>query len=172
LFRCVAGASSKAIGTGCFGAVRALCERMTGRNELSSGDGKLLAEPPVKTHPLQGWSLLVVEHDVIAALGLADIFEGAGAHVLRVRSVEHALRVLEFAKPIAAVVSFRLGRNTSTHLCVRLRELGVPIVHYTRDGSVSAANRNEPIVFDTGGPELLVATVATLREVGVAPFTP
>jgi hypothetical protein len=96
----------------------------------------------------------------------------AGAHVLRVRSVEHALRVLAYAKPVAAVVAFRLARNTSTQLCVRLRELGVPIVHYARDGSVSAANRNEPIVFDTGGPELLVATVAALQEARVAPFTP
>jgi CheY-like chemotaxis protein len=131
-----------------------------------------LGEPPARANRLQGRSLLIVEHDVIAALGLADIFEAAGAHVLKARSVDHALRVVRHAKPGAAVVSFRLGKDTSTHLCVRLRELGVPIVHYARDGSVSAANRNEPIVFDTGGPELLVATVAALQEARVAPFTP
>jgi DNA-binding LytR/AlgR family response regulator len=84
--------------------------------------------------------------------------------VLRAETAQEALRVIEHAKLSVAVVSFRLGEETSSQLCARLRKLLVPIVHRTDHGSVSVANPDEPIVFATTGQELLVATVAKLRR--------
>jgi DNA-binding response OmpR family regulator len=81
---------------------------------------------------LDGTRILVVEDDFIISVELGTILADAGAQVVGpCRTVAQAERVIEDGKISAAVLDFRLGRDTSLPVARELRRRRIPFVFFT-----------------------------------------
>lgn len=89
--------------------------------------------PPPEGRP--GKRVLVVEDDVLVALGLEQILDELKYEVLGpVYSVEEALAMLEAERPDAALLDVNLGGVISTAVARRLRQKGVRFAYCTGYG--------------------------------------
>ena len=119
--------------------------------------------------PLKGRLILVVEDEPLIALDIMEAFEAAGARVLRTKKLEEALRLVEQPVMSAAVVDFGLGEDDSTALWGRLRERGIPFIHYSGYDDLIEAHDNEIVVSKPGNIQVLVHTIVGLLRSSAAP---
>lgn len=92
---------------------------------------------------LAGRRVLVVEDDVLVALGIAQILTDLKYEVLGpVHSVEEALALLGRRRPDAALVDINLGGVLSTQVARRLSRMGVRFAYCTGYGD--SADQEEP----------------------------
>jgi len=71
---------------------------------------------------LAGCSILVCEDEPLIALSTANALTEAGARVVTVRSVAHALIVVEDEGPSAVILDHALSDGESSQLLERLKE--------------------------------------------------
>jgi CheY-like chemotaxis protein len=101
-------------------------------------------------HWLAGKRLLVVEDEFLIALDIGSILEGGGAQVKTANRVDQALDLIEGGGRFdAAVLDFKLERETSVAIAERLQAQSVPFVFLTGaagDASIVAQFANAPVV--------------------------
>ena len=114
--------------------------------------------------PLNGISVLVVEDDPMLLMELEYILADAGAEIVGVcHSVKEALELADVDGLNAAVLDFRIGRETIAPVARKLEERGTPFIFYTGQsvGEPSLAEwRSHPIVQKLAKPRAIVAAIA------------
>ena len=113
---------------------------------------------------LSGRSILVVEEEPLVALQLEEQLHRAGAKVLGARRLREALDMAEHPALSAAVVNLRLGSDSTSRVCRRLSQLGIPFIFHTRF-DVAEALRNwpdAPVVSKPADSHVIVSSVAEL----------
>ena len=83
------------------------------------------------TRPLDGRSILVVEDEPLIALDIVDALEKAGAAVLTMDTLKHALIAAERPGITGAIVDRLMKDGDATPLCERLNERGIPFLIYS-----------------------------------------
>jgi CheY-like chemotaxis protein len=114
--------------------------------------------------PLHGLRILIVEDDPIIALDLAEMLQSAGAAVVGpTHTVARALRLIERQAIDAAVLDYRLERDTAILVGERLTRDGVPFLFHT--SSRPGPERAFPsvrILDKPTRPERLIAEIKAL----------
>ena len=84
---------------------------------------------------LRGRDVLLVEDSLIIALDAEDILQRLGArHVSTAGTVEHAMEIIDSARPQIALLDINLGDQTSYAIADRLLELDIPFLFATGYG--------------------------------------
>jgi DNA-binding response OmpR family regulator len=113
---------------------------------------------------LDGARILVVEDDFIISLELDTILAGAGAQVVGpCRTVAQAERFIEGGEISAAVLDFRLGRDTSLRVALRLRQHDIPFVFFTAQTNarqILAECPGAKVITKPFQPRAIVAAIA------------
>jgi DNA-binding response OmpR family regulator len=114
--------------------------------------------------PLLQLRVLVVEDEPIIALDIAQTLSQAGADIVGpAHSVGQAMRLIEDKHPEAAVLDWRLERETSESIALRLTSLGVPFLFHTSSrGHPHLVFPGVPIVDKPTRPDQLVAALKAL----------
>ncbi len=118
--------------------------------------------------PLNGISVLVVEDDPLLLLELEYILADAGAEIVGIcHSLSEALELAEVDGLNAAILDFRIGRETIAPVARKLEERGTPFIFYTGQ-SVSEPSLAEwcshPIIEKPAKPCAIVAAIAGLLD--------
>ena len=93
----------------------------------------------VKREPLHKWTIFVVEDDPFIGLDIRNVLEEAGAAVLGpAQTHDKALHLLNSTRPNAAILDFRLGRDTSERIGRTLTERDIPFLFLTSDPGAAA----------------------------------
>lgn len=113
---------------------------------------------------LFGRSILLVEDEPVIALQLESQFNAAGARVYSAGRLRDALYMAEHPALSAAVLDYRLGGDTSTAVCRRLTDLGVPFMFYTGFSDVAAFSHwpDAPVVSKPVDGRVVVNAVVQL----------
>jgi DNA-binding response OmpR family regulator len=113
---------------------------------------------------LTGRSILVIEEETLVALQLEEQLHRAGARVLGARRLREALHMAEHPALSAAVVNLRLGSDSTSRVCRRLSELGIPFVLHTRYDATEALRSwpDAPVVSKPADSHVIVSSVAEL----------
>ncbi len=113
---------------------------------------------------LTGRSILVIEEETLVALQLEEQLHRAGAKVLGARRLREALHMAEHPALSAAVVNLRLGSDSTSRVCRRLSELGIPFVLHTRYDATEALRSwpDAPVVSKPADSHVIVSSVAEL----------
>jgi DNA-binding response OmpR family regulator len=113
---------------------------------------------------LTGRSILVIEEETLVALQLEEQLHRAGAKVLGARRLREALHMAEHPALSAAVVNLRLGSDSTSRVCRRLSELGIPFVLHTRYDATEALQSwpDAPVVSKPADSHVIVSSVAEL----------
>jgi DNA-binding response OmpR family regulator len=113
---------------------------------------------------LTGRSILVIEEETLVALQLEEQLHRAGAKVLGARRLREALHMAEHPALSAAVVNLRLGSDSTSRVCRRLSELGIPFVLHTRYDATEALRSwpDAPVVSKPADGHVIVSSVAEL----------
>jgi DNA-binding response OmpR family regulator len=113
---------------------------------------------------LTGRSILVIEEETLVALQLEEQLHRAGAKVLGARWLREALHMAEHPALSAAVVNLRLGSDSTSRVCRRLSELGIPFVLHTRYDATEALRSwpDAPVVSKPADSHVIVSSVAEL----------
>jgi len=113
---------------------------------------------------LTGRSILVIEEETLVALQLEELLHRAGAKVLGARRLREALHMAEHPALSAAVVNLRLGSDSTSRVCRRLSELGIPFVLHTRYDATEALRSwpDAPVVSKPADSHVIVSSVAEL----------
>ena len=114
--------------------------------------------------PLAGLQVLLVEDEPIIALGLQSALEQAGAQAVSLaHTVAQAMTLMDRSSFDVAVLDFRLERETSTPVAVRLSQVNVPYLFHTSAPNEPASfHPGVPIMHKPTRPEQLIAAVAAL----------
>lgn len=92
---------------------------------------------PINSNQTGSVSVLVVEDEMLIALDLQIMLEGAGHHVLGpVGTVEKALSLLKRVQPDVVLLDLNLRGKLATPVAERLRTLGIPFIVASADASV------------------------------------
>jgi DNA-binding response OmpR family regulator len=113
---------------------------------------------------LTGRSILVIEEETLVALQLEEQLHRAGAKVVGARRLREALHMAEHPALSAAVVNLRLGSDSTSRVCRRLSELGIPFVLHTRYDATEALRSwpDAPVVSKPADSHVIVSSVAEL----------
>ena len=113
---------------------------------------------------LSGRSILVIEEETLVALQLEEQLYRAGARVLGARRLDEALHMAEHPALSAAVVNLRLGSDSTTRVCRRLSQLGIPFIFHTRYDATEALQAwpDAPVVSKPADSGVIVNSVAQL----------
>jgi DNA-binding NtrC family response regulator len=111
---------------------------------------------------LAGRLVLIVEDEPIILFELKQQFEDAGAQVLSAREVQQALVLAEHAALSAGLLDYRLGDETTTAVCHRLKERNIPFVVYSGYDDVHEACRVADVIDKPADSRRLVEAVARL----------
>ena len=119
----------------------------------------------MKSFALSGRSILVVEEEPLVALQLEEQFHRAGARVLAAEKLHEALHLAEHPA-LAAAVNLRLGSDSTSRVCRRLSELGIPFVLHTRYDATEALQSwpDAPVVSKPANGKAIVNAVAGLVQ--------
>jgi DNA-binding response OmpR family regulator len=115
---------------------------------------------------LGGRTVLAVEAEPLAATEVETGLREAGARVFGANRLRDALHMAEHPALSAAVIAQRLGNDSTTAVCRRLAELGVPFMLYTRYISVEARQKwpDAPVVAKPASARQLIDAVAGLMR--------
>jgi DNA-binding response OmpR family regulator len=113
---------------------------------------------------LAGCSILICEDEPLIALDIANAFSNAGARVVTVRSLAHALIVVEDETPSAVILDQALSDGDSSQLCNRLEERKIPHVLHSGYGKLDGACSDAVHVPKPANPDALVTTVLGLLQ--------
>ena len=113
---------------------------------------------------LSGRSILVIEEETLVALELEEQLYRAGARVLGACRLDEALHMAEHPALSAAVVNLRLGSDSTTRVCRRLSQLGIPFIFHTRYDATEALQvwPDAPVVSKPADSQAIVNSVAQL----------
>jgi DNA-binding response OmpR family regulator len=111
---------------------------------------------------LAGCSILVCEDEPLIALSTANALTEAGARVVTVRSVAHALIVVEDEGPSAVILDHALSDGESLQLLERLKERSIPYVLHSGYSKLDGACSNAVYVTKPANPQALVTAVMGL----------
>ena len=114
---------------------------------------------------LTGRSILVVEDEPLIALEMTTLFESVGAKVLQARTVAEATDRANGLS--AAVLDYRLGKESTPALCALLSERGIPFMFYTGYGDVRMTYPSAVVVEKPATAAALLSAISGL--VGAAP---
>ena len=120
----------------------------------------------MRTRPLAGRLVLVVEDELLISLDLQQALREAGAKVVSAGYVDAALYMTEQAELSAAVVDLRLGKGDGASVCQRLQRLGIPFVVHTGYSAdeVRQQYSNAPVIRKPARPELIIAALMSILE--------
>ena len=114
-------------------------------------------------HPaLRGRSILVVEDELLIAMGIVQALETAGAKATMTNTVRHALILAEHDGLSAAIMDHALRDGESTALCARLKERGIPYVSYSGYAPVKGASKDAPHIMKPVPMDELMSAVGLL----------
>lgn len=121
------------------------------------------------TPMLSGTSILIVEDELIIALGLAVTVEDAGGSVIGPTStVQHALQLIAEFHPMAAILDANLADRDVTPLALELYKRNVPFVLHSAVGApvqLASALANLPIVMKPAPPdEVIHALIRVVQQ--------
>ncbi len=115
---------------------------------------------------LHGARMLIVEDDYVIGADLKSVLTDAGAEVVCVcRTVEDALARADEDDFAAALLDFRLGRETAVPVAHQLAARGVPFVFYSGHVEAETIQAEWPhcrIIQKPARPRTIVAAVADL----------
>lgn len=114
---------------------------------------------------LTGRKILVVEDEALVAMLVEDALLDAGAEVIGpAATVAEALRLLDKARPDAAVLDLNLAGETSTPVADVLAAAGVPFVVATGYGAdgLPPAHAAVPVLAKPYDPDELTATLGRI----------
>jgi CheY-like chemotaxis protein len=114
---------------------------------------------------LTGRKILVVEDEALVAMLVEDALLDAGAEVIGpAATVAEALRLLQAARPDAAVLDLNLAGETSTPVADVLAAAGVPFVVATGYGAdgLPPAHAAVPVLAKPYDPDELTATLGRI----------
>ena len=120
----------------------------------------------MRTKPLAGRLLLVVEDELLISLDLQQALREAGAKVVSAGYVDAALYMTEQAELSAAVVDLRLGKGDGASVCQRLQRLGIPFVVHTGYSAEEVRQHypNAPVIRKPARPELIIVALMSILE--------
>ena len=132
------------------------------------------AGPAAADEPLRGPALLV-EDSLLIALDVVDLLEELGlGPVHTAASVGDALRYLDGARPVLALLDVSLGAETSQAVARRLEEAGVPFALTTGHGvdgeGVEGFAADLPVLRKPFATAELQALVRKLAGAGAVPI--
>lgn len=81
--------------------------------------------------PLRGMRVLVAEDEFLIAVTVEEALQDAGAEVLRASTLSGALKVIQEEASSAAILDFRMGRETSEAVADALADRSIPFVFYS-----------------------------------------
>jgi len=113
---------------------------------------------------LAGSSILIVEDEALIALDLRHSLESAGAHVFAVTQVANALLLAHHPELSAAVLDYRIGEETSVHVCQHLQQRGVPFLFYSGHEDVRGEWPRARVLSKPASSQAIVDAVAGLLE--------
>lgn len=118
---------------------------------------------------LNGARILLVEDEALIAITAEDALIEAGAGVTLATRLSQALAFARGARFDFAVLDVNLGKETSFPAAEVLAERGIPFLFATGFGAAGLPARyaDRPIVRKPYDPDILVATIARLRQ-GIA----
>jgi CheY-like chemotaxis protein len=118
----------------------------------------------VRSVPLAGRLILLVEDEPLIALDVEKALRAAGARVVSAGYVESGLYTTEHPALSAAVVDLRLGREDGRTICRRLRHLRVPFLVYTGYPIAEMASEwpDVPVIKKPAAGEVIVASLVKL----------
>jgi DNA-binding response OmpR family regulator len=100
----------------------------------------------VRTPPLKGCTILLVEDDYLQARAATAALERAGARVIGpAGSAANAFALIAADKPDAAVLDINLGTGPSFEIADRLQSEGIPFLFLTGYDEVSIPDRFEDV---------------------------
>lgn len=111
---------------------------------------------------LAGCSILVCEDEPLIALSIANALTEAGARVVSVRSVAHALIVVRDEGPSAVILDHALSDGESLPLRERLKERSIPYVLHSGFSNLDGACSSAVHVPKPANPQVLVTAVLGL----------
>jgi CheY-like chemotaxis protein len=117
---------------------------------------------------LNGLRVLIVEDDAIIALDVANTLAGAGAAIVGpAHTVAGALALLERARVDAAVLDYRLERETASPVAHWLAGAGIPFLFYSSSNAGPAlAHPGVPILAKPTDAGRLVTALRALTSEG------
>jgi DNA-binding response OmpR family regulator len=120
----------------------------------------------MESSALGGRTILVVEAEPSAALQVEAGLREAGARVFGAHRLRDALHMAEHPALSAAVIAQRLGSDSTSAVCRRLADLGVPFMLYTRHDAAEARQKwpAAPVVAKSASTRELINAVAELMH--------
>jgi DNA-binding response OmpR family regulator len=114
---------------------------------------------------LSGRTVLLAEDEPLIAIEICTAFEEVGAKVVLASSLNAALKAVEDPGLSVAILDHALGREDSSRVCARLKELDVPFFLYSghahSDGACAKALH---IAKPASSRTLIAAVVGLLTE--------
>jgi DNA-binding response OmpR family regulator len=120
----------------------------------------------MESSALGGRTILVVEAEPFAALEVETGLREAGARVFAAYRLRDALHMAEHPALSAAVIAQRLGSDSTTSVCRRLADLGIPFMLCTQYDAAEARQKwpDAPVVTKPVATRELVNVVAELMH--------
>ena len=95
---------------------------------------------------LDGRSILIVEDEPLIVMDITQQFEATGAALTTTNTLKHALILVEHDGLSGAIIDHALGDGDSSLLCARLKERGIPFVHYSGIDTIAGPCAGAPHV--------------------------
>jgi DNA-binding response OmpR family regulator len=113
---------------------------------------------------LTGCKVLIVEDDPLIAMSLETTLCDTGAEILGpAHTVAHALKLIDASAPDAAILDYRLEKETSARVAARLNQLQVPFLFYTSfRGTIAQDHPGVLIIDKPTEPDRLVSELERL----------
>ena len=111
---------------------------------------------------LTGRSILIVEDEPLIVMDITQALEDSGAELTTTNTLRHALLLVEHDGLSAAILDHSLGDGSSSFLCARLKERGIPFLIYSGWERVEGACKGAPHIFKPASNQVLLAAVEDL----------
>jgi DNA-binding response OmpR family regulator len=111
---------------------------------------------------LSGRTVLLAEDEPLIAIEICEALEGVGAKVMLASSLNAALKAVEDDRLSVAILDHGLGREDSSRVCARLKELHVPFFLYSGYAHLDGACANALHIEKPASSQTLIAAVVGL----------
>lgn len=137
---------------------------MTARTPAAIGSSAQQAKNSKANSALQGANILLVEDEVLVAMGIEFALKDAGANVVGPAArLETAFEATEASSPIdAAILDVNLAGKTVYPLAEKLQDRNIPIVFHTGHGTVADLSAKFPEALVCAKPILMDDLLAKL----------
>lgn len=111
---------------------------------------------------LKGRSILIVEDEVLIALGIELALADSGAELTITSVLEHALILVEHDGLSAAILDHTIGGENSSRLYKRLRDRNIPFLIYSAHDLPEAEREGGVLLSKPALPDAILAAVERL----------